>query len=342
MAVAPPPSRATAERARAASRSAESDAATAPTEAPELDPILLETEAATPVPDAPPKINMTGAAALVWVPDDKARFAVKSVLIEAAGRGARVVATRKEPVLVGQRELWVLRKKRLTSRACAECELCNSDPPACKKNSLVDIEEPFLQSLGSKKTLEPWSGEYTPMDGCQSGVGDHEIELTLHGGVGRFYFFSVSTSLQFCGGAHPTYGDSTITLDVDSSQKVTLSFPAEVQGALAKRAHAELAPGCVMDAHEKPEPYRALAAYAANGELTGLFDYTMSAPYACGTGPGHYSVVSEQSSAWIPPELAAYGKLPAWVASYAAAAGAKYAFMVSAARLGAVKRELKR
>jgi hypothetical protein len=49
-----------------------------------------------------------------------------------------------------------------------------------------------------------------------------------------------------------------------------------------------------MDPNEQPEAYRMTARYAPDGVLQGVFGFTMSAPYMCGTGPGHYTVLSEQ------------------------------------------------
>jgi hypothetical protein len=303
---------------------------------------VLAAEAATPVPDAPTKIAVGGAAALVWVPDDKAMNAFRSVLIEPIAGKARVAAQRNEPVLVGRSELWVLRTKVLASRACDECDACLTEPPSCKRESRVDLKVPYLRGLGGGKVLAPWSSGFAARNGCAGSVREHETTFSLHGGVGSHYFVSIHSWDQFCGGAHPMFGDEASTFDVDTGKSVTLTFPAQAAPALKKHAHAELAASCVIDPKDEPAPYVATAAYDEKGELQGVFAFTMSAPYMCGGGPGHYSAVSEQVSAWAPPELARWGKLPDWVAAYLARAGAKYAFMIPQARLAAVKRELQR
>lgn len=309
---------------------------------PGLDPALLEAEAATPVPDAPAKTAITGSAAIVWEPESSAPYGFKSVLIEDAGGSARVVGERAEPVFVGAKALFVLREKNLASRACDECELCVEDPPKCKKDVRYDIQQPFLKPLGAGKTLEPWRNAFSPRNGCAGSVGSHDTQLQVLGGVGSVYFVSVHVWDQFCGGAHAVYADEPLSFDIDTGREVKLTFPGAVLEPLKKRAHAELAPGCVIDPTETPSPYRALAQYGASGAQEGVFLYLMAAPYMCGTGPGHYSAVSEQVSDWIPPELARYGKLPAWVADHLKAVGAKHAFMLGKATLGTARRELKR
>ncbi len=264
------------------------------------------------------------------------------MLVENVGGKARVVAERKEPVLVGGTELWVLREKQLASRACDDCDACQSDPPTCKKESRVLIQEPYLKGLRSGKTLEPWSSSYAARNGCAGTVGSHDTQLELHGGVGSVYFVTVHSWDQFCGGAHPMFASEALTFDVETGKQVPVSFPKAVLEPLQKRAHGELAGGCVIDPTEVPTAHRAMAAYAESGELEGLYSFTMSAPYVCGTGPGHYSIVSEQVSSWVPPEIERWGKLPAWLAARVAASGAKHAFSLGALRTATAKRALAR
>lgn len=335
-----PPPRAVAPSAAPASASPSASAAPASPEQPLAEE--LAAEAATPLPDAPPKTRANGDAAIVWLPDPKAERGYKSVLVENVAGKAKVVAQRKEPVLVGSKDLWVLRSKKLASRACDECDACLTDPPTCKRDVRIDLDEPFLKSLRTGKVLEPWSNAFAARTGCAGSVGDHETTLELEGGVGSVYFFSVFSSDQFCGGAHPMFATEPVTVDVDTGRTLDLTFPSEAVEALRKRAHGELGGGCVIDPKEVPTAYRATATYRANGELVGLYAFSMSAPYMCGTGPGHYSVLSEQEADWLPPELARWGKLPEWVATYAAGAAAKHVFLLEAPRARAAKRELGR
>jgi len=295
-----------------------------------------------PVPPAPPKRALTGDAAIVWVSDEKAQRGFRSVLIERVAGQAKVVRQRKEPVLVGVKDLWVIRQKKTASKACAECELCTTDPPTCHRNDAVDIDEPYLLSLRNRQKLEPWSGAYGPRDGCAQGVGDHGLDFVLLGGVGRTYFVTVHTWDYFCGAAHPMFEDVTLSFDIDTGKEVPLSFPNAPKATLLRDARTELVAGCVMDEKDEVSEYRARAEYSSSGELRGVYELTMPAPYMCGNGPGHYSTLSEQTSDWIPPELEDYGKLPGWVTAYMAGVDAKYAFMIDSKRAPAVRREIAR
>jgi hypothetical protein len=88
--------------------------------------------------------------------------------------------------------------------------------------------------------------------------------------------------------------------------------------------------------------YNSSAQYDERGVLHGVYDFIMSAPYVCGTGPGHYSVLSSQTSDWIPRELEPWGKLPGWVAAHLARTKATQAFMIPDARVKAVKVEFQK
>jgi hypothetical protein len=294
------------------------------------------------VPTAPAKQSVSGTHAIVWVTDIKAKLGIRSVFVTRSATGAKVLAERKEPVFAGSKELWVLEFKRLASKVCAECERCNDDPPTCSKNDSVDLREPYLKSLTGKHTLEPWSGSFSARGGCADSVGDHGVELQLEGGVGSVFFFSIHAWDQFCGGVHPTFGDQALSFDLDTGQPVTLSFPQAPMPLLRKQARTELLGSCASEPDEEPAAYRATAAYGESGELHGVYELTMTEPYACGTGPGHYSVVSVQTSDWIPSELERWGKLPGWVADYLAKTGASYAFMIAPQRASSVRRQLTR
>lgn len=309
---------------------------------PEPEPEAPPPEEPPEIPSAPAKLEASGAAALIWVPDPKAAYGFATVLVTRARGKTKVVAERKEPVLASSRELWVLRSKKLASRGCAECEACSTDPPSCRQDELVEITEPYLKSLTSGRTFEPWKGSFGAQAGCKDSVGGHDTELQLHGGVGRFFFFSVNSWIQYCGGAHPMFGADEVTLDIDRGVDVDLSFPAVVTPLLKKRAQLELGAECVSDPKEEPAEYRALASYSPKGELQGAFQFTMTAPYMCGTGPGHYTALSEQVSDWIPPELESWGRLPDWVAEYVADKDARHAFLIGDKRSQAVAREMKR
>lgn len=97
-----------------------------------------------------------------------------------------------------------------------------------------------------------------------------------------------------------------------------------------------------MEDSGEPMFYNSSAQYDERGVLHGVYDFIMSAPYVCGTGPGHYSVLSSQTSDWIPRELEPWGKLPGWVAAHLARTKATQAFMIPDARVKAVKVEFQK
>lgn len=317
-------------------------AADEPAEANGVDVAALEAETKTPVPPAPAKTELRGELAVVWVLDLKAGHGVQSQLVELVGGKPKLLAKRPEPVLVGSSDLWVIRTKKLASLACSECELCTTEPPTCKSDVRIDLNETYLRSLRTRKTLEPWKNAFRARNGCRDRVGDHQSELSLEGGAGSVYYFTLFESDMFCGGAHPLYQAHPSAVDVDTGKGVTLTLPQEPTAALKKRSHGELAGGCVVDPKEEPQFYRATASYSDSGELRGTFSFTMASPYMCGTGPGHYSTKSDQASDWIPPELARWGKLPDWLAEYVASVGAAHAFVIGKKRATAAKVEFKR
>jgi hypothetical protein len=291
------------------------------------------------LPPAPPKIAVDGTAAVVWIGDERASFGFRSVYVVSANGSAQLVGERKEPVLVGAGELWILKTRKITSQACAECERCFETPPACRKNDTLTLQEPYLQALGAKRILEPWRGAIASRSGCKESIGDHGAELSLEGGVGSYYFATLRADTMFCGGAHPMFEETAFTLDIDGGREAELRFSPDATPFLQRTAHTELVEaGCVLDANDSAAPYRATAEYGSAGELRGVFSFTMPAPYMCGTGPGHYSVLSEQRSDFIPPELEKWGKLPDWLAPYMAGAGAKYAFVIATARAATARR----
>lgn len=292
------------------------------------------------IPPAPSKRPaLDGSAAVVWIPDVQAVRGFRSVFLEEVGGLAREVRDRKEPVVVGKNELWVIRTRKLASLACSQCELCANQPPTCKVNDPVTLEVPYLQSLKSKRKLEPWKGRYSPRAGCSASVAEHDTTLQIDGAVGLVLFTTVNGWDQYCGGMHPVFWSEAVEFDVDAAANAKLTFPVEPLAALREHAKAEMTEECVLDPKEEPADYRITAAYAPNGELEGVFGFTKGAPYMCGTGPGHYSLLVEKRSEWIPKELERWGKLPAWVTQFLAKNAASHAFVIPAARARAARRE---
>jgi hypothetical protein len=297
---------------------------------------------AKPKPPEPPPLRLVAAGAvIVWTEDAKARGGFRSAMVEPAPGGAKVVVERPEVILASSKDLWVLRIKKTRDLSCAECDKCLTDPPTCKKNEASDEDEPYLQNLRTSRVIEPWRATFVPSKGCADSMSMHHDEVTLTGAVGPVLFAEVSTGGMACGAAHPQFAQESLVFDLDAEADTKLTFPDAATDALAELAHKELvAQDCAMDPDETPTPYEATAAYGAGGELHGAYSFTMNAPYACGTGPGHYSIINTQTSPWLPPELAAYGKLPAFAASYMAAHKAVYAMPIAAARVADAEKEM--
>jgi hypothetical protein len=300
-------------------------------------PPVAESAAPLPaIPPAPVLPEAEGAAAIVWEEDKTAAGTFTSTLIEPSGTGYVEVARRKDRVFVGPDDLFVLDSRKATAKLC-DCMACNLDADTpCSRFTSSTVLQPFLRSLKSGRAFDPWKSRYGGPMGCDTEGSNTEITIT--GGVGTMLFSSVSVMHVFCHGAHPNFDEDAPVLDLATRKERELTPPPEVMAPLMARAKAELAGGCV-NADDEPQLYSSSARYDAKGVLHGVYDFTIGAPYVCGTGPGHYSVLSSQTSDWIPLELLPWGKLPGWVAAHLEKTGATQAFMIPAERLKAVKAE---
>lgn len=295
-----------------------------------------ETPPLPPIPPAPVPREADGAAAIIWQEDTSEERNVTSTLIEPSGTGYVEVATRKGHVFVGPDDLFVLDSKKETIKFC-DCMSCNmDDTPPCGRFTSETLSRPFLRSLRTGRPFDLWKSRYGGPMGCDTeGSG---VDIRISGGVGDLLFANVMVTHNFCHSAHPMFDDSVAIVDLGSRKDRELTPPPEVMAPLLARAKADLAESCGHP-DEEPRFYSSSARYDAQGVLHGVYDFIVGAPYVCGTGPGHYSVLSSQTSDWIPLELLPWGKLPGWVAAHLKKTGATQAFMVPAARLKAVKAE---
>ena len=320
----------------------------APVASAELPPIDVEKKwHGRPLP--PPRLVSAGAV-IVWIADPKARGGFRSAMVEPAPDGApRVIAERPEVIMASSKELWVLRTKKLRGLSCLECDKCATDPPTCKKNEATTADEPFLVSLRTGRILEPWAtlepyrATFVPSRGCADGMSMRDPSVILTAAVGPVFFAEVGASMMPCGAAHPGTESNTLVYDLDAEARIQPDFPIEPIAGMQEAAHKELtAEECAMDPAATPDKYQASAAYGADGVLHGVYSFTMAAPYFCGTGPGHYSILSTQTSPWVPDELLAYGKLPAFAASYMASHKATFAMPIAAGRVVDAEKEMAR
>lgn len=297
-----------------------------------------------PKPPEPPAPQLVSAGAfLVWIEDSAARGGFRTQLVEPATGGAKLVAERPEVVVASSKELWSLRTKKTRVKNCADCELCTRDPKKCKKETIDSVDEPFFQSLGTARVLEPWSKSFAFGAGCSDSVAAQDASVTLTGAVGPVVFGDVDKTFTYCSDGDPTVVDAALAFDLDAEQPVEPTLPDPPKDALATRAQVEIiAQGCMQDRAEVPALYRARAAYGDDGVLRGVYAFVMSASPNCASGPGHTTSLSEQKSPWAPAELAAYGKLPAFVVGYMADRGATSAMPIAAARLADAEKEMAR
>jgi hypothetical protein len=296
-----------------------------------------------PKPPEPPTPRLVSAGAmLVWIEEAAAVGRFRTTLVEPGPGGAKVVAERPAVVVASSKELWVLRTRKTRYANCAECDKCNVDPRKCKKNEAATVDEPFLESLVTARVLEPWSKTFTFAAGCAAQVMAQDASMTPAGAVGNVFFADVSKNVTSCG-SDTTVADEPLAFDLDAETAVEPTLPDPPTHALTLRAQAEMVvQGCVEDRAKVPTLYRARAAYGDDGVLRGRYAFTMAAPGNCADGPNHETVLDEQKSPWIPPELAAYGKLPAFVVTYMADRNATFAMPIAAERVTDAEKEMAR
>jgi hypothetical protein len=303
-------------------------ASSSPSSAP-LAPVPPEPPARADLPPPPAPVEATGAAAIVWVPDEKAPNGVRSVWIEPDGRGVKAAAQREGMVFVGREQLWALgvRDVKLTTPPCNDPQTrCNPHP---------EIREPFLRSLASGRVLpSPWRQELGISIGC-----DRTFDVGIDGMVGTVAFARIWRSDVGCGSHCPMHGEHIVTFDVDTGAEVKLDFPGSVVGALREHARSTLGQVPFATCTELPE-YRATGAYDAQGQLEGVYEFGDSHSGICGTAI-HCPNVVERAS-WLPRALAPWGKLPVWVGDFMGASKAEFAAMISQKRVVAARKEFAR
>jgi hypothetical protein len=320
---------------------APSATASAPVASVEAPPPAPPPRPTAPEPPAP-QLASAGAF-LVWIEDSSAKGGFHTALVEPGGAGggaAKMVAERQEVVLASSKELWVMRSKTTRVTNCADCPLCMQDSSKCKKTTTTKVDEPLLQSLGTGRTIEPWGKNFTFESGCTAQVSAQDVAVAPAGAVGTVYFADWSKSTTRCGGDESDDGAS-FAFDLDKEALVELTLPDPPTDTLSAKAKADIiVQGCANDHAENPTLYRTRAVYGDDGVLRGLYGFTMSAGQGCANGPDHSTALSEQKSPWIPPELAAYGKLPAYVTSFMADRSAVNAMPIPAARVADAEKQM--
>ncbi|HEX3343933.1 MAG TPA: hypothetical protein VHS09_05135 [Polyangiaceae bacterium] len=311
-------------------------------------PLASAAPPAAPLPPAPkpaeppaPRLVSAGAM-LVWIEESSAVGGFRTTLVEPGPGGAKIAGERPAVVVASSKELWVLRTKKTRYANCGECDKCNADPAKCKKNEAATVDEPYLESLGTARVVEPWQKTFTYAPGCAAQLMSQDAAVTPAGAVGNLFFADVTKVVTSCGG-DTAQNDEALAFDLDAEKPVEPTLPDAPTHALTLRAQAEIVvQDCTPDRTEVPTLYRARAAYGDDGVLHGLYAFTMTAQTSCASGPDHDTMLNEQKSPWIPTELAAYGKLPAFVVTYMAERRATFAMPVAADRVAAAEKEMAR
>jgi hypothetical protein len=245
-------------------------------------------------------------------------------------------------VVASSKELWVLRTRSTRYLNCAECDKCNVDPRTCKKNDKATVDEPYLESLATGRVLEPWKATFTYANGCAAQVQGQDASMTPAGAVGHVLFADLSKTVTSCQ-SDSAIDATPLAFDLDTETAIQPTLPDAPTHALTVRAQADIVvQDCSQDKTEVPSLYRARAAYGDDGVLHGMYTFSTAGTPNCASGPDHAMMLSEQKSPWIPPELAPYGKLPAFVASYMADRNATSAMPIAAARVADAEKEMAR
>ncbi len=296
-----------------------------------------------PKPAEPPAPHLISAGAmLVWIEESSALGGYRTTLVEPGPGGAKVVGERPAVVVASSKELWLLRTKSTRYANCAECDKCNVDPRKCKKNDKATVDEPFLESLATGRVLEPWQKTFTFVAGCAAQMGSQDASMTPTGAVGHVLFADVSKTVTTCS-QDTAFDYDPVAFDLDAEGPAALTLPEPPTHALTIKAQAEIVvQDCAQDKAEVPTMARARAAYGDDGVLHGMYGFTMAAPVNCANGPDHQTMLDELKSPWTPPELAAYGELPAFVVSYMADRSATFAMPIAPERVAAAEKEMAR
>jgi hypothetical protein len=303
----------------------------APTPTPRASQPSAPASAATddsqpPFPPAPPRIEAAGVAAVVWhgtppfsisacspKPCRDAVPGFHSSWIEPGPSGPKLVAQRDDVVFVGTSELWVLATKTVKREEC----VCGAS--GCDGRQPVTFDEPVLRSLESQRQIEPWKDSYQLW-----GDDGHSVSFSLDGAVGAVIFASVTLVSHNCGAAIVMHLGGPGAFRVDTGAPQPIETPPQIE--------ATLWAGMPAECRGWGEMGYLTDGYDAAGELRGSYGVPFEAADQFSVCP-----TIRRQCAWIPRELAAWGKVPAWVASFLATSQARWAFMIPADRVDAAR-----
>lgn len=261
-----------------------------------------EVSVAIPAPSATAPVGQPALrrAILIWLAGGSSG-GPRTLLV---GDDGAVLAERDEPVVATKAGLFALRRVESEIVHC-DCEGSVGPFPAGR----AVVEE--LKEGGAVIELG------TPIEvseSCDVPTMDVERGLQVMALAGTAVFARVHDSVMFCSAAHPTFGTTTIALDLASGHPLGLGLDEPVVASLRERAHevftSEYA-GCIFDPEETPQLYDTRVHFDQSGKMGARLTFTVGAPYMCGTGPGHYSVETDVDTA-IAPSGVPRADLPGW------------------------------
>jgi hypothetical protein len=264
---------------------------------------------------SPPPGAAEADAVIVWVPDDTLPLGIRSVWLSSSsketGGAVWITAMRQEPVVASGSSLHAIRIDQEIVRVC-DCTTC--DESACKKlakeTSSLDVPVSVDLTSGKKQRLLDPIGSA----GCDGRVASIYAAFGVGSAFGSFVDVSQHVANQACDAPHPFFFDERHFVDVATGRDATLS-PSKAQiDLLVPRAQKELAEaheGCVSG-DDDTSFWGVALEWGPSAVARGAYTFIRSAPYMCGTGPGHYSVETTMVSD-LPETHPPLPEIPPWV-----------------------------
>lgn len=238
----------------------------------------------------------SGDALIVWRPEedhDRAPSGIVSVLVDGAGA---TLVERPEPIVVIDGAPFAFRARTVATTFC-DCNACLG-PTGCPDpmpGVPGSVGVPVLVPLGAASNVpEAYAfADVTPETTCTTGEAEESFDMHPHALVGPYLFGTVSAMYMGCLAAHPMWDSQIVAMDLRTRAGLVTSPPDGRLTSMIATADDQLKDECVMDETEEPVFWRGSAKLDEMGKIVGQYTFTKSAPYMCGTGPGHYSVATE-------------------------------------------------
>ena len=242
---------------------------------------------------------------LVWTRTQGGSPIVQTRLISANGS---LLVTRNEPVAETSHGLVAVRlvPDSIAICPCSECDVPTGCPAPTLQRRLVGravaqhLATPALVDLA-----EPLQDGH-----CDGPTDSEQRTMRVLALASTTAFVELEDSQMYCQAAHPTFSTFPVAVDLERGELLRFEPAASELAALATKAQeqiVEAADGCLSDSKETPAFFSLWPGFSKEGTANVQLAFTMGAPYACGTGPGHYSVQTEVVSSTVPESL----KLPA-------------------------------